>query len=338
MRTSLAISIALLLVAATAHAGTSAGVVLVTGKATAKERAVVASAVRSAARSGGWELVETPLSDAEVASVFACLRAPQIWSCVTPLVATKGIHRVIAVRVEPDKAPDGTAGLSVSEQVLLPGADAVTADKRPCPRCAEETLTRIAFDLTKTLIEEAASGTGQTKIHISSTPVGAWITLDNTNVGLTDHTYATYPGRHTVILQRDGYETETRTVDVAENAETTVAVTLRARGGTGPVGPPVPVAPDERSHLVPGLVIGAGAALVAGGIVLQAAKGAPDVGESQPSRLVSVPGVALIVGGSAAIGVGVYLWTQVTGRPAPTSTPTVTPTQGGGIVGWTGRF
>src|SRR5206468_11081888 len=104
---------------------------------------------------------------------------------------------------------------------------------------------------------------------------------------------------HVVILQRDGYQIETRNVDVVENQETVVVVTLRAQGSAVP---PAKVTSPEPSYLVPALVGGAGLAAVAAGVGLQLAKDPPAVGQDQSSRLVSVPGVVLIAGGSLAIG------------------------------------
>jgi hypothetical protein len=293
----------------------------------------VASAVRSAARSGGWQLVEAPLAESEIKTVLACLKAPQRWACVSPVVAGKHIQRLIVVSLDPEAAPDSAGTLALTEQILLPGSDVASSDQRSCPKCTDEALTRIAFDLTKELLEEAAAGTGRTRIRILSTPPGAWITLDTTNVGLTDHTYSTFPGRHVVTLQRDGYQIETRSIDVIENQETTVAVPLRAVGNTDP-----PPHHDEHPFLVPALVGGAGVAALAVGIGLQLAADPPPVGQSQPSRLVSAPGVALIAGGSVAIGVGAYLWVRAMHRAPPASTPTVSVAPGGGIVGWTGHF
>lgn len=68
--------------AAAARADTA--VVLVAGKAPTKDRTTSASAVRSAARSGGWQLVETPLTESEVTTILACLKAPQ--RCLQPPV------------------------------------------------------------------------------------------------------------------------------------------------------------------------------------------------------------------------------------------------------------
>src|SRR5512140_1958219 len=93
-------SLCCLAIGATAARADTA-VVLVAGKAPTKDRTTSASAVRSAARSGGWQLVETPLTESEVTTILACLRAPHRWACVSPVLARKDIQRLIVVAVDP---------------------------------------------------------------------------------------------------------------------------------------------------------------------------------------------------------------------------------------------
>jgi hypothetical protein len=314
---------------AVAHAETA--VVLIVGKAPPKDRATAGSAVRSAARSAGWQLIEAPLTDTETSTILACLKGPQRWACVAPVLAGKDLQRLIVVGVDPD--PSASAGAIVlSERILLPSSDVTASNQRTCTSCIDETLTRIAFDLTKQLLEEAAAGTGKTKLRVQSTPPGAWITLDTTNVGLTDRTTSTFPGRHTVTVQLDGYQSETRTIDVVENKETAVAFTLR------PTTNPPPPEASTRPHLIPGIVIGVGTAAVVTGIILQLP---PDAGPGkgdQPKYLVNAPGAITLVGGSIAIGVGVYLWLHATHKTTAVSSPSATITRAGAVLGWTGQF
>jgi hypothetical protein len=248
------------------------------------------------------------------------------------VLAGNDLQRLIVVDLDPDPADSGT--LVLTERILLPGSDVTSSDQRSCSKCIEETLTRVAFDLTKELLEEAAARTGKTKLRIVSTPPGAWITVDTTNVGLTDRSASTFPGQHVVTVQRDGYQAETRTVDVIENKETTVAFNLRRNDGTSP--PP----PDAggHPHLVPALVIGAGTAAIIAGVILQLPPNAGPGRGDQPSNLINAPGAVSVIGGGLAVGVGVYLWVRATRHTAPVSMPTATITAGGGIVGWTGNF
>lgn len=312
---------------ARADAGENTGAVLVTGSAPEKDKGTTATSVRTAAHAGGWELAEAPLSAAESRTVLDCLKSPRVWSCLDPIATSKKIGRWIIVRVEPDRSPDGTPALTVTEQVLVRGSDVPTTDRRYCANgCSDEQLTRIAFDLTKALIEEASAGTAKTTVTIRSVPSGAWITLDGNNVGLTDHTYATFPGRHVIGVQRAGYEAQTRTVEVAENRETTVAFELRSTS-TNP----------EPSRVVPLVVAGAGAAMFAVGLGLQLSKDPPDM-PPQPERLVSAPGIGLMVAGGVAIGVGTFLWVRATKHAKPSSGPAGTAVSGGAVLGWQGKF
>ena len=318
-----------------ATAGAETAVVLVVGKAPAKDRATAGSAVRSAARSGGWQLIEAPLADSETTAILACLKGPQRWACMSPVLAGKDLQRLIVVGLDPDPSAGNSGTLVLTERILLPGSDVTASDQRSCSKCIEETLTRVAFDLTKELLEEAAAGTGRTKLSILSTPPGAWITLDTTNVGLTDHTYSTFPGRHVVTVQRDGYQIETRTVDVLENKETTVAFTLRPNVTTPPPPPPDT---GGHPHLVPAIVIGAGAAAIIAGVVLQLPPDAgPGIG-NQPKYLINTPGAISVIGGGLAVGLGVYLWVRASRSAAPVSMPTAAITAGGGVVGWVSQF
>lgn len=306
-------------------------VVIVSGKAQTKDKAIVASAVRSAGRSEGWQLTEAPLADSEATAITACLKRPKRWSCISPVLAGKDIQRLIVVSVEPED--DGSGALVLTEQILLPGSEVASSNQRSCAKCIDERLTRVAFDLTKQLLEEAAAGTGRTKLRVLSTPPGAWITLDTTNVGLTDNTLSTYPGRHVVTVQREGYLVETRTIVVAENQENTVAFTLRADRDSDP-----PPATTGRPRLIPGLVIGVGTAAIVTGVIWQLPPDAgPGIG-SQPKYLINAPGAVLVVGGGLAVGVGVYMWMRATNSATPLSMPTAAPAPGGGVVGWLGHF
>lgn len=332
--TGVAFALALVVAAATrlSHASADVGAVLVTGSAPEQQRTIVASAVRSAAHSGAWQLVETPLDDAEIATLVGCLDARKGWSCAEPVVTKKGIQRLIIVRVEVARQ-EGKPALALVQQVLLPGSEVTTADRRICPDCTDETLTRVAFDLTTALLKEAAAGTARTKIAIRSTPPGAWITLDNNNVGLTDRTYATYPGRHVVIVQLDGYETEQRVVEVREDQETAVPFVLRRKGAGGQTDS------VARRYLVPGVLGVAGGAAFGVGLALQITKDPPEAPQDQPKRLYSTAGISLMVGGGLVLGYALYSGIRVRQKHAARiSTPTVSLSSDGAAIGWAGSF
>jgi len=75
-RTHLLVALVILACIATrvSYVHADAAVVISVGKASTQDRTTVASAVRSAARSSGWELIETPLSEPEILTVMGCLQ------------------------------------------------------------------------------------------------------------------------------------------------------------------------------------------------------------------------------------------------------------------------
>lgn len=315
----LSLTAAVAVAAPRAHA--DSGAVLVLGSAGANERTTVASAVRSAARGGGWELVETPFSDLEVSQLAGCVKSAELWSCVSPVIAPKGIARLILVRVDTSGKPKS---LVLTQQVLLSGSKVSTSDQRACDTCTDETLTRVSFDLTTALIKEASAGTAKTKITIRSTPPGAWITFDNASVGVTNRTYSTFPGHHTVMVQLDGFAPQTQEVDVREDEDTVVAFDLRQTtdGGGG-----------RSPYLFPSVVAGVGALALGGGIALQVSTDPPTSGK-QPAKLYSYPGIGLMAAGSAVIAVSVYMFVRRSKASRTTSAPTAALADGGGTVGW----
>src|SRR5207248_1598243 len=93
------------------------------------------------------------------------------------------------------------------------------------------------------------------------------------------------------------------------------------------------------SHLVPGIVIGAGAALAITGAILiaidQDQSDIPTRG-AQPAefRDTATGGFICFGLGTAAIAAGAYLWLNQSGGSAPLASVT----HDGAVVGWSGRF
>lgn len=101
--------------------------------------------------------------------------------------------------------------------------------------------------------------------------------------------------------------------------------------------PPAPPAVDEGpSRLVPSTLIGVGAvALIAGGIMIAIDQDPDPSRTTAPTyRDTATGGLVLGIAGAAALGTGIYLWL----RGSPSSAPVASVGNGGGIVGWAGRF
>lgn len=322
------------LVAATAdEAHAVPGVVVVGGSAAEDQRAAVTAALARVTREAGWSTPARAITAAESQALLRCTDTTTPWSCVPASFATNGIHRVLVVSVDPKPTDDGTSVLMLVGRLIMTNPDAAVVRQRFCEHCADDRLDAEASELARQMIREHAVRSGRTVIAIRSEPPGAQVVLDGERVGATNSSFNTYPGKHVLVLEKPGFVSETREVAAEEGRTAEIAVTLRS---TSPRDDTTP--PPRRSRLVPALLIGAGVAAVSTGIALQVTKDSPPLGESQPSRIYSAPGIGLAVAGGAIIGVGVYLWMRATSAPATTSAPAVTLVDGGGVIGWSHQY
>ncbi|HWQ64068.1 MAG TPA: PEGA domain-containing protein [Methanospirillum sp.] len=101
-------------------------------------------------------------------------------------------------------------------------------------------------DWTSSLDHNPAAGTTETitatlqasplngSISVSSTPSGATVAIDGSDIQTTPHTYPeVIPGSHTVTVSKDGYTPYTTPVTVASGAESVVSAVLNQVSTTG---------------------------------------------------------------------------------------------------------
>lgn len=308
------------------------GSVLVLGKASSQQRNVIVGAVVAAGRADGWSLQADAFQDRESEAVLACLRSAKPWSCVAPHMKSRG-DQLVVVQVDLDRT-DTVLGV----HVVTAASDTDSTANHFCNACDDESLKLAVSDVARRLLRDAAERSGRTKLSIRSRPDRAWITLDGKPAGSTDIVKATYPGEHTVLLTRTGYAPATRTVQVkeGETADLVVDLELAAVTVIDRSQSPRP-APSRR---VPKLLIGAGAvALVGGAILLGVDEDPSPVGKRHEYYYDTAPhGVGALIAGGAAVGAGTYLWLRASRASSTTSSPTVAPSTGGAVVGWSGRF
>ena len=124
---------------------------------------------------------------------------------------------------------------------------------------------------------------------------------------------------------------------VGTTAHVPVAKEVADARAAGDMASPPPETEEPSSRLVPGIVIGAGAALAITGVVMLA------IGDQTPAatgpqqaefKSYTTPGIVCTAAGAAAIGFGAYLW--ITQKSS--STPVAAVTHDGAVVGWAGRF
>ena len=366
-------SAALLVGPSGAQAG--AGGFAVSGSASAKDQKLVQGAATYAAGETGWVMMKAPLDEAALKKVQTCLKAgDNPWPCIEPTASKVGFDRLILLQADADKANPGT--IVITTQVVAAQVGGMLVDRAFCEKCTATTLEEQTQSLATRQIRALMAQKGDTKIEVVSTPSSAVVKIDGAMVGETDATFRTYPGKHTVMVARAGYTNAVQDVTVAEGKTERIDVVLQSEGGKPldkpadkPNDKPVGVGPhgneghdgheghahDDgrihsktivapkpapgRSKLVPGLLIGGGAAVLGFGVYnIATLEDSPDRPTVQPKTLSgNLPiGIGAGVVGAAAIGVGIYLWTRH--DSSATSGPVAMPLQHGGLLGWAGTL
>jgi hypothetical protein len=198
------------------------------------------------------------------------------------------------------------------------------------------------FELAANQLHRAAERGKRTKLHIRSKPDGAWVILDAKDVGATELVRETYPGTHTILLQKNGYLDVTRRVEARQNATENVYVELPPQQANADPTRANDAEPSSTSSTrTAKIFVGAGIGGVAAGgllLYLNESPAAHSEGVKEHYLRTRPYGIALEVASIAAIGYGAYLWIHHSNPTTVTNTPTVAPTSGGAVVGWLGSF
>lgn len=348
MNTARIIPVALLLTATSyASAGTDKTALLISGTAAAHARELAATAVEAVARDSGRLPTQPTFSAKDVAAIRECVTTPHAWRCVTPVIRDKELRQLAVVSLVNDTAPDHGPMIVVTEQVILADLDTAVAGQRFCIRCTDDVLINATTELTRSLFQEIEVRSGRTVVAVKSVPRGARITFDGNSMGATNRSFNTFPGRHTVVLDLDGYRRESRTIEAGLDRTSELVVTMRSptaaveeRRDIEEREPPLPArGASLTSRLAPQLAMGSGALAVVTGAVLIAFNEHPTdkpSGTVQPRFYYDTmpPGIGLLISGAVA-GVGGYIWWRYT---RSTVAPTVAATPGGTTVGITKAF
>lgn len=220
------------------------------------------------------------------------------------------------------KKTSGTRDFTVTVVWMVKGHD-VTSQTADCDRCTDQLLRSKLDDLLNRLLGGGATG----HVKLKSSPPGARISIDGAPpIGITPLDWDLPTGRHTITMTQDGLKPATGDVMVASDKTELLVLTLDPPGADGGGGRP--------SKLVPGLVLGAGVAAIAAGVVLIAID-APRSDDKPTYRDSKGIGIGVAIGGAVVTGVGGYLLYRGLHRK---SAPVASVSGDSAYVGWAGSF
>jgi hypothetical protein len=311
----------------TSAARATNGVVVVGGSANEHDRKTVSAALETTVRHAGWTLPSKPIPKSDANGLLGCHDTQARWHCVPSSLTNAGVDHVLVAVVENKQAENGVAMVVVTAEVII--TDVQQSAFRPyyCERCADDRLSEGSANLAQELLRDLEARSGHTMLSVRTVPPGAIVRLDGNPAGVTDSSFNTSPGKHSVIIEKAGFEREFRAVDLVEGKTTEVVVTLRASDG--------PVVKPRPSRAVPGAILGVGAAAVAAGVLLYATSESPSPSGGMFYTDTKPAGIVVGLSGVVAIGVGAYLWHRSTKRA---SAPTALMSRDGVMLGWNGAF
>jgi hypothetical protein len=305
------------------------GLLVLGGNAADRERTTVEGAVENAIRTAGWTLSPKALSKKDSDGLLKCPDSRSPWTCIPSSLNTKGVRGAFIISIDLIQSESGAPVVAITGKMITTNPPAFAVRERYCERCADDKLAEAGQDLIQQLTRELAKRSGRTVVAIKSVPSSGTLIFDGEQLGGTDATFATFPGKHMAMVQKPGFISEIREFTVDEGKTAEITLTLRPSAvGDGGHDLPLP----EPSRRTPLIIIGAGSALTIFGAI-SLIQGQRDAPKFDYSRATAV-GVTAGALGLGAVGVGLYLLWRTPDRAAPTASIS----SSGVALGWAGRF
>jgi hypothetical protein len=307
----------------------------------------VAKSAKNWLNTAGFQVIDSPDDETTISRLTDCFLSNDI-ACGQGAFA-KGartdamLFLMVGVSTNPK---DGSRDIAIDGWFFEKGKDA-KVQRRLCQRCRVPAMLAATNDLVTAIGATSAADSG--RLRISSEPAGARIMVDGQPVGITPMEYQLPSGSHQVTVDKAGFASQSKTVDINRTDLSSVRINLIAES-SATVLEKSAIAQKRPSRTVPKvLVYGGTAAIIVGTVLI----GAQELRHKDPApvqqkneKYFGSTSVGAVVGGLGvvALGTGIYLWMRSGGETAPvvsrqtTTGLMMTPTVGGGVLGWTGSF
>lgn len=318
-----------------------------------KDQTLVATAAREALESAQWKPIDYKLPPERVAEVARCASVTDTNPrCVSSLLDEVGADRLILLSIS-DEQKDRVRSRIVSGSIVRRGAEALAGMQRHCEGCRDDQLADEVRVLIASMIRDARARVAPASLVVRSKPEGAHVILDARRVGATPFDSQVYAGKHTLRVEKDGYPTFSREIDIADGQRLEIDASLdrgkprdsgqpqigSQHGNTGESPNATTRSEPQRRSIAPWLLIGGGgAAMITGGVLIALDEDQVQGGTSVPRYNDRAPGGIVLAATGAAVAVvgGVWLWKSRHAKA--TVTPSVGVSSGGAALLIGGRF
>lgn len=305
--------------ASSARAGGDIGVI-VTGEGSMQPQ--LAAQIADWLSRHGHTVNASPLPPDAVSLLLDCFMMDNTTCARTVVEERAKSTSVIYARVDAKaSANNGARSVTLTAYWFDKGHDAI-AERKTCERCTDQSLRTTADEIMRKLV----GGDGHVKLK--SAPPGARIVIDGQPIGVTPLDWDLPPGKHTIVMDKAGFEPASRDVVTVSDKTELLVVELTTRRSDGQDA-------AWMRYVPVGMAITGGLLIAGGGVMIAIDQ---DLGPKEPPQIrnTAPAGVGMAIGGAVLGGVGAYLlWFR---SPNQASTPVAVVTGDTAYVGWTGRF
>lgn len=259
----------------------------------------------------GWPLGTRELDHGAEQKLASCLLSNKEEGCFSAVTQGAGSDRTLFIEAAIDQQQEGSGTVVLTGWLLTREGHFLATERQYCERCTDDGITKATTDLLDLVQRSAALKLGTTLLRVHSVPSGARVMIDNDPIGVTDLEFATYPGPHTISVDKPGFQIEVRHVNAQEDASTPIDVQMVPQKDGGAQAGASAHHHGGRGAL-PWVLLGAGAvALATGGVLLASDEKQPTNGagdEKYDRQRALVPAIAALGAGAVLVGGGLYLY------------------------------